>query len=254
MIRMARRRPTLRSPRLASSRFHWSLEVRVIEPAQRLDDWAVRVRLRAVRWVGPRPSRHRSARSVLASRPRWSPTARKTPWSSAVGRSRVRILAPAGRATTNDSLIERMSGCYSGHDTSGDVHPQAPYLVRTGGAFLTAPGRSTTRPSRSSAAEVPPAEVPAAEVPAAEVAAAAPVAAAEIAAAAPVAAAEIAAAVPAAVGAAAVDVDRIATPAAAEEAAQQQAGEQPAHREPAEVAAGAGAVVAGCVPVGGHLA
>ena len=35
---VARRKPILWSARLASARSHWSLEVRVIDPAQRLVD------------------------------------------------------------------------------------------------------------------------------------------------------------------------------------------------------------------------
>jgi hypothetical protein len=108
----ARRSAILRSVRLVSARCHWSLEVRVIDPAQRLDAWLVRVRLRAARWSGAGPSRHRQARSAPARRPRYSPTARTTASSAAESRSRVRIRAPAGGATTNGSLIERMFPCY----------------------------------------------------------------------------------------------------------------------------------------------
>jgi hypothetical protein len=84
------------------------LLVRVIAPAQRDDDDAVSVRLRSVRPSGPGPTAQRRARSLPASLPRCSPTMPSTAASCWLVRSRVCTRAPAGGATTNGAMIERM--------------------------------------------------------------------------------------------------------------------------------------------------
>ena len=83
------------------ARCHWSLEVLVIAPAQRLDERAVRARLRLL--SGPRSlgrgALPRPARSWPARRPSSSPTTQKhLPRPQAESRSRVRTLAPDGGA------------------------------------------------------------------------------------------------------------------------------------------------------------
>jgi hypothetical protein len=103
ITRIARRRSARASSRFRQPRCHWSLLVRVIAPAHRDDDAAVRARLRPVRPSAPDPTAQRRARSTPASRPRYSPTICNTTASCSLGRSRVRTRAPAGGATTNDA-------------------------------------------------------------------------------------------------------------------------------------------------------
>jgi hypothetical protein len=60
-----------------------------------------------VLWPSPWPSRQRSPRSWPASRPRYSPTSRSTAWSATESRSRLRMRAPIGGATTNGVAMAR---------------------------------------------------------------------------------------------------------------------------------------------------
>src|SRR6266508_1283501 len=124
MTRIAPSRPARASSRFRYLRCHWSLLVRVIAPAHRDDDAAVRVRLRLVRPSAPGPTAQRWARSLPASLPRYSPTMPSTAASCLLGRSRVRTRALAGGATTNEAVIERMIGSYlaAATTTPGRAH------------------------------------------------------------------------------------------------------------------------------------
>src|ERR1035437_99952 len=101
------------SARTASS--YWSWVARVIEPAHRDDDCAVRYFLRTLRerarpWASSFPWLSRLTRSARYNDPRNVPTSRSACSSAGVGRRRVLIVTPDGGETTNDSASTRSMG------------------------------------------------------------------------------------------------------------------------------------------------
>src|ERR1035437_8255910 len=98
-----------------TARSYWSWVARVIEPAHRDDDRAVRYFLRTLRdcarpWASSFPWLSRVTRSARYNDPRNVPTSRSACSSAGVGRRRVLIVTPDGGETTNDSASTRSMG------------------------------------------------------------------------------------------------------------------------------------------------
>src|SRR5665811_1324658 len=98
-----------------TARSYWSWVARVIEPAHRDDDCAVRYFLRTLRerarpWASSFPWLSRVTRSARYNDPRNVPTSRSACSSAGVGRRRVLIVTPDGGETTNDSASTRSMG------------------------------------------------------------------------------------------------------------------------------------------------
>src|SRR5450756_2652753 len=98
-----------------TARSYWSWVARVIEPAHRDDDCAVRYFLRTLRdcarpWASSFYSRSRLPRSARYNDPRNVHTSRSACSSAGVGRRRLLIVTPDGGETTNDSASTRSMG------------------------------------------------------------------------------------------------------------------------------------------------